>query len=261
MGNPIGQIVGSIFVAYPMDKFGRKITFGVAVVLTGLLILLQFFARSLPVLLAGELLAGMVEGTFLVVVPVYISEICPMALRGHLTSYVNLCFIVGQLLANGVTTATHRMESHWAYSIPFAIQWFWVVILLPGLYFIPESPWWLVRNDRLDDAENMLQQLGFGNKTSTSSGMLAFIVETDRLEKKMGPGSTYIDCFKPVNRRRTEISLGIYCSQTLSGIYLMGYATFFFQQAGLTTDQAFDMSLGYMGKTLLSFTFVVILCS
>ncbi len=81
-----------------MERFGRKKTFGVCVVLTAAFIFIQFFARSLPVLVTGELLGGLVLGTYAVIAPAYASEVCPIALRGVLTSYVNLCFVIGQLL-------------------------------------------------------------------------------------------------------------------------------------------------------------------
>jgi MFS family permease len=60
MGNPIGQVVGAFFASYPMEWFGRKRTFGACVVVTAGFVFIQFFARSLPVLLAGELLGGLV---------------------------------------------------------------------------------------------------------------------------------------------------------------------------------------------------------
>lgn len=60
MGSPIGQVVGAFFAAYPMEWFGRKKTFGACVVFTTGFVFIQFFARSLPVLLAGELLGGLV---------------------------------------------------------------------------------------------------------------------------------------------------------------------------------------------------------
>jgi hypothetical protein len=59
---------------------------------------------------------------------------------------------------------------------------------------------------------------------------LAMIIETDRLEVEMETGTTYWDCFKKVNLRRTEISVGVYTIQVFSGIYLVGYATYFFQR-------------------------------
>ncbi|KAH8677884.1 general substrate transporter [Xylariales sp. PMI_506] len=254
MGNPVGQVVGALISAYPMDMFGRKITFGVCVILTGCLVFIQFFARSLPVLLVGELIGGLVLGCYVVIAPAYASEVCPLALRGHLTSYTNLCFVMGQLLANGVTAGTEQLSNHWAYSIPFALQWFWVLVIIPGMFFVPESPWWLVRKGRMQDAEDALRRLS--SKGVNIEATLAIIVETDRLEQEMEAGSTYLDCFKGANWRRTEISIGVYCTQVLSGIYLINYGTYFFQLAGLPTAEAFDMGIGF-----LAVGFVGTICS
>ncbi|KAK2003805.1 sugar porter family MFS transporter [Colletotrichum falcatum] len=259
MGNPVGQVVGALFAAYPMDWFGRKLTFAACVALTAGIVFIQFFARSLPVLLVGELLGGLVLGMYVVIAPAYASEVCPTALRGHLTSYVNLCFVIGQLLANGVTAGTSKLDTHWAYSLPFALQWFWILVILPGLLFIPESPWWLVRKNRMDEAKKSIRRLASGKVNVAAS--LAFIVETDRLEQELEAGSTYGDCLKGVNLRRTEISVGVYCTQVLSGIYLINYGTYFFQQAGLPTEKAFDMAIGFLAVgflgTVISWYFLI----
>ncbi len=246
MGNPVGQVVGALLAGYPMDWFGPKKTFGACVLMTAGLVFIQFFARSLEVLLVGELIGGLVLGCYAVIAPAYSSEVCPLALRGHLTSYVNLCFVIGQLLGNVVTSQTKNLDDHWAYSIPFALQWFWCLIIIPGLIFVPESPWWLVRKNRLEDAERVLRQLA-SNKVNVAA-TLTIIVETDRLEQELQTDSTYWDCFKGDNWRRTEISIGVYCTQVLSGIYLINYGTYFFQQAGLDDDQAFDMGIGFLGE-------------
>lgn len=247
MGNPVGQVVGALIAGYPMERFGRKWTFGTCVALTGCLIFIQFFARSLQVLLVGELLGGLVLGCYAVIAPAYSSEVCPMAIRGVLTSYVNLCFVIGQLLGNSVCAGTSKLSDHWAYSIPFALQWFWCLVILPGLVWVPESPWWLVRKGRLDEAEMVLRRLASEKVDVVKT--LAVIVETDRLEQELEMGSTYWDCFRGVNLRRTEISMGVYCTQVLSGIYLINYGTYFFQLAGLDTDEAFNMGIGFLGKS------------
>jgi MFS family permease len=83
---------------------------------------MQFFARTVEVLLVGKLIGGLILGTYTTIAPTYASEICPIALRGHLTSYIDLCFVMGQLLANGVIAGTSQLSSHWAYSAPFALQ-------------------------------------------------------------------------------------------------------------------------------------------
>ncbi|CAK7199396.1 hypothetical protein SEUCBS139899_002075 [Sporothrix eucalyptigena] len=244
MGNPVGQVVGAMFAAYPMEWYGRKKTFGACVLLTGGLVFIQFFARSLQVLLVGELLGGLVLGMYVVIAPAYASEVCPTSLRGHMTSFVNLCFVIGQLLGNGVTNGTSSLDDHWAYSLPFAIQWVWIVVLLPGLLFVPESPWWLVRRGDLEGAKKSLTRLSSSAVDIDSS--LDYIVHTDRLECELEHGSTYLDCFKKENLRQTEVSTGVYCTQVLSGIYLINYGTYFFEQAGLATADAFNMAVGFL---------------
>jgi len=189
---------------------------------------MQFFARSLKVLLAGELIGGLILGMYATIAPAYASEVCPVALRGVLTAYINLCFVIGQLLANGVIAGTSKLDNHWAYSAPFAAQWFWPLIILIGMPFAPESPWWLVRMGRIEDAEKALKTLA--SPAVDTKVTLAMIIETDRLEQEMEIGTTYWDCFKGDNLRRTEISVGVYTIQVFSGIYLVGYATYFFQR-------------------------------
>ncbi|PVH81852.1 sugar transporter [Cadophora sp. DSE1049] len=244
MGNPIGQCVGALGAAYPMEWWGRKKTFAGCVILTAGCIFIQFFARSLKVLLAGELLGGLILGTYATIAPAYASEVCPIALRGVLTAFINLCFVMGQLIANGVIAGTSRLDTHWAYSAPFATQWFWPLVILIGMPFAPESPWWLVRKGRFEDAEKSLQKLS--SKGMDVKPTLAMIIETDRFEVEMETGTTYLDCFKKINWRRTEISIGVYTIQVFSGIYLVGYATYFFQLAGLPGSKAFDMGVGYL---------------
>ncbi|EXJ81959.1 hypothetical protein A1O1_08026 [Capronia coronata CBS 617.96] len=244
MGNPIGQVVGALFAAYPMEWYGRKLTFGACVIFTTGCVFIQFFARSLSVLLAGELLGGLVLGSYAVIAPAYASEVCPLALRGVLTSCTNICFVIGQLLANAVIAGTHKLDTHWAYSGAFCAQWFWPLVILIGLPFAPESPWWLQRKGRIEEAEKALKRLASPDVDVKPT--LAMIIETDRLEREMESGSTYWDCFKKINLVRTEIAIGVYTIQVLSGIYLVGYATYFFELAGLPTDQAFNMGVGFL---------------
>lgn len=253
MGNPIGQVVGALAAGYPMEWYGRKKTFNVCVIAVAGLVFIQFFARSLKVLLAGELLAGLVLGAFVVIAPAYASEVTPLAMRSVATSYVNLCFVTGQLLGNGVTAATKDIDNHWAYSIPFATQWVWVAIIIPGMFFAPESPWWLARQGRLDDAERSLRRLS--SRHVNVRAVLAQIIETDKLETQMETGSTYVDVFRKVNWRRTEIAIGVYSTQVLCGIYLINYGTYFFSLAGLNSDQAYLMGIGFMAVGWISVIF------
>lgn len=228
MGNPIGQVVGALLVGYPMEWWGRRKTFAACVFLTACFVFMQFFTRSIVVLLVGELIGGLILGTYTTIAPTYASEVCPMAFRGHLTAYINLCFVTGQLLASGVIAGTSKLNNHWAYSAPFALQWLWPIIILAGMPFAPESPWWLIRQGRLDEAEKALNRLS--SPSIDNKLTLAMMIETDKLELEMETGTTYWDCFNKANWRRTEISIGVYATQVFSGIYLVGFAALFFNR-------------------------------
>lgn len=139
MGLPIGQVVGALGAGLPLEWYGQKRPLGFCVVGTICCVFIQFFSPSIHVLLVGELLAGLILGFYAVIVPTYTSELCPVALRGILTSNINLFIVIGQLLANGVAAGTQGLDTHWSYKIPFAVQWFRPVLILSGLSFAPES--------------------------------------------------------------------------------------------------------------------------
>jgi SP family general alpha glucoside:H+ symporter-like MFS transporter len=69
--------------------------------------------------------------------------------------YTNMCFIMDQLISGGVLRGLVDRQDQWGYRIPFALQWFRPCILIPAIYLAPESPWYLVRLRRLDDAEKL----------------------------------------------------------------------------------------------------------
>jgi len=150
---------------------------------------------------------------------------------------------MGQLLANGVIAGTSQLNNHWAYSAPFAIQWLWPIIILIGIPFAPESPWWLIRKNRLEEAEKSLNRLS--SSTVDNKLVLAMMIETDALEYEMETGTTYWDVFNKVNIRRTEIAVAVYTTQVFSGIYLVGYAAYFFSRklsCVYCVDDAYEIS-------------------
>lgn len=87
---------------YVSEKFGYRYTVMASLVaLTGF-IAIFFTAQNIQTLLAGEILAGIPWGVFQTLCITYASEVCPIALRGYLTAYVNMCWGIGQLIGVGV---------------------------------------------------------------------------------------------------------------------------------------------------------------
>jgi SP family general alpha glucoside:H+ symporter-like MFS transporter len=129
-------------------------------------------------------------------------------------------------------------------SIPFAVQWVWPIPIGLGVLFAPESPWWLVRKGRNEDAKKALLALTSRNHpTFNADETVAMMVYTNEIEKQNEVGTSYWDCFKGVDLRRSEISCVTWAIQNLSGSAFMGFSTYFFQQARLATTASFDLAM------------------
>jgi MFS transporter, SP family, general alpha glucoside:H+ symporter len=171
------------------------------------------------------------------------------------TGYINLCHVMGQFIQTGVTRGFITRTDKWAYKIPFAIQWVWPVILLSGLWFAPESPWRLLRQNKREQAERSLERFSKKDEKINKRETLAVMVKTDLLEYENEIGTPYADCWKGTNRRRMEICILLFVMQNFSG-NPVGFAAYFFGQVGLNSEQAFDMGVGLNGMG-----FVGTLCS
>lgn len=144
--------------------------------------------------------------------------------------------------------------------VPFGLQWVWALLLLIGVWFAPESPWWLIRKGREEEAKKSLSRLTSSGRGYSADQTIALMKHTNEVEKYLHPTSSYLDCFKGVNLRRTEIVCVVWMIQTLSGSPMTGFATYFFTNAGLATVQSFDLSLAMYGLSIFAdlFSFVLI---
>ncbi|KAJ5675293.1 uncharacterized protein N7477_005227 [Penicillium maclennaniae] len=244
MSSTVGCIFGGILNGYLASRFGYRFVMIVALAFLNAVLFIVFFASTATVLLVGEIFCGFAWGVFATIGPAYASEVCPTNLRGYLTIYVNMCWAIGQLIASGVLYGLVNRSDQWGYRIPFALQWLWPTPLIIVCWLAPESPWYLVRKDRLDDAKHSIRRLG-GNKTEEQiNGQLAMMVHTAKIESEIESGTTYLDCFKGVDLRRTEICCVTFCCQILSGSTFAYSPTYFFEQAGIATSHAFQLGVG-----------------
>ncbi|KAH7242802.1 general substrate transporter [Fusarium tricinctum] len=247
-GGGVGSIFGCLISGYLVTKYGsRKVQIGALVALS-LAIFVVFFAPSLKVLVVGEILCGCPWGILATTAPAYASEVLPTSLRTYMTSYTNMCFIIGQLISAGVLKGLSTRTDEWGYKIPFALQWIWPVFLVPLIWMSPESPWYLVRMGRLEEAEESLRRLQSPKATNVDPRRtLSTIIYTNNLEQRLNVGTSYWDCFKGTELRRTEIACVVFAGQILCGICFAYNSSYFFSQVGLGTSTTYSLALGGTG--------------
>ncbi|ORY20425.1 putative general alpha-glucoside permease [Naematelia encephala] len=242
-----GQIIGLLANGVIAERIGYRKTMIAALFAMIGLIFIFFFATSLNMLLAAEFLCGIPWGIFQTLTTSYAAEVAPVALRSYLTTWVNACWGIGQLISLAVLRGLLSRTDQWGWRIPYALQWIWPVPLILVAFFAPESPWWLVRRGRIEDAKRSLERLTSRGQDLDLDNTVAMMRMTNTLEKEITAGSSYLDCFRGVELRRTECVLGAWAVQQLCGSAFMSYSTYFFEQAGLSTDKAFDLSMAQYG--------------
>ncbi|RSH80785.1 hypothetical protein EHS25_007121 [Saitozyma podzolica] len=240
----VGSILAIFAAAWFQQRYGYRRVIQVGLVAMFCFIFIVFFAQNIIMLAIGYHLCGWAWGTFQASVVSYASEITPVALRGYLTTYVNLCWIIGQFLAAGVLKAMADRTDEWAYRIPFAVQWVWPIPLIILIHFAPESPWFLVRAGRLDEAAKSVARIQKKGSKVDPKDAVAMMVRTNEHEMAVSAGATYWDCFKGSDLRRTEIACVAWASQTLCGLGFAGQFVYFLQQAGVSASDSFSFNLG-----------------
>jgi len=255
-GTAAAQIIGLFLNGIISERIGYRWTMiGALLFITGT-IFITFFAVNVQMLLAGYILSGLPWGVFQTLTTTYAAEVTPVPLRPYLTTYVNLCWVIGQLIAAGVLKGFVNVTDEWAYRIPYAVQWVWPLPIALTAFLAPESPWWLVRHGKLDKARAALLKLTSKKNTRFNvEDTLAMMIHTNELEIQQTSGTSYLDCFKGVDLRRTEVTCATWLIQQTSGSPMIGWGTYFMIQAGLTPNNAYSLgvgqsAMGFMGTVL-----------
>ncbi|KAL8243766.1 hypothetical protein R6Q59_010024 [Mikania micrantha] len=253
-----GEIIGLFFNGLLTDRFGYHKTMVATLVWISLSVFLAFFAVNIRMLLASQILCGIPWGIFQTLSTTYAAEVMPVHLRAYLTSNVNMCWLIGQTIGVGVIRALVRNTSQWSYRIPFGLQWAFAVPILVGVLFAPESPWWLIRHDKVDEARKALIRLtSKSDKEDESVNVdeaIAMMRHTNEVEKYLqnnSGGMTYTDCFRGTDRRRTEIACMVWVTQALCGATLTGFAAYFYEQAGFSTTNSFTLAVSMYGLAIV----------
>jgi sugar porter (SP) family MFS transporter len=227
-GTRIGQ-AAALFITNPLiERFGRRkpIAIGSVIMLAG--IAFQTAAVNEAMFVIGRVLIGVGNTIQQCCCPILLSELSYPSQRPQLTGILNASGSIGQVMAAWITYGTAKMvSSSWSWRLPSLLQGVTSVFQLVMTFAMPESPRWLVYNDRREEALTILAK--YHADGDSESPLLQFeMMEIDNtLEReKLQSSTSWFEWFRtPANRHRffVVLSLGFiiqWCGNAIVSYYL-----------------------------------------
>jgi sugar porter (SP) family MFS transporter len=154
----VGAVIGALAAGRVSDWIGRRFTVLITAVVFILGVLLAAFTPTYPVLLVARVVIGLAVGSASMVVPLYIGEIVPPRVRGGLVSLNQLAITVG-ILSSYLIDYGLSGTGNWR--LMFGLAAIPAAALFLGMLFQTESPHWLIRQGREDEARAVLRRVRY----------------------------------------------------------------------------------------------------
>ncbi|KAH7126933.1 general substrate transporter [Dendryphion nanum] len=251
-----GCFVGCFLASWMADKYGRRF----ALIFNGLITIIGCVIQSvafgsLPAMYVGRLIAGVGVGGASMVVPLYISENAPRAIRGGLTGIYQLFIASGTMLAFWVNYGSIlHIKGEAVYIVPLALQALPAVLLCGCMFLNKESPRFLAKADRWEEATSVLARIrNLPQDHEYVQSEIRDISEQLEHERLLVGGATAKDLLRemftiPGNRKRTLISIGLMICQQMTGTNAINYyAPIIFNNLGIYGNEAKLFATGIYG--------------
>ncbi|KAL2131657.1 hypothetical protein VTI74DRAFT_4753 [Chaetomium olivicolor] len=252
----IGSLVSMPLVPLLADNFGRKLPIAIGCVIMIVGAVLQGACQNLGTFMGGRALLGFGNSLAQLSSPMLLTELCHPQHRGRLTTVYNCLWNVGALIVSWLAFGTNYLYNDWSWRIPALIQAFPSIIQLAFIFWVPESPRYLISKDKHDKALEILAKYHANGNVNNATVQFEFreIKETLRIEYENSKSSSYLDFFRTKgNRYRLIIliSLGLF-SQWSGNAIISNYSSTLYETAGVHDSTAkLGLGAGQTGMSLI----------
>ena len=244
-----GALAGAALAGYCTDRWGRRWMLVITALGFGLFSVLSGLAIGLVSFSVARFFVGVCIGIASLTVPLYIAEMSPARIRGALVSLNQLAIGTGIGVAYFVDYA---LASSGAWRWMFASAVFPAVVLLIGMFFLPESPRWLARKGFREKALENFHRLGRGDEAETELAE----VESTLQEEQEGFGIL----LRPGFRVAVLVGVGLAIFQQITGINtIIYYAPTILQKSGYPSAKAAILATAIIGLANIVIAVIAIL--
>lgn len=250
-----GCVAGAAFAGHLSDRIGRK----KVLIITAILFFVSSLGAAIPSTLTQFVMARFVGGLGIgaasMLSPLYISEIAPARIRGTLVSLYQLAIVIGinliyfvnyQIAAQG--DETWNAEWGWRYMLGSGVLPAFLFFVL--LFLVPESPRWLIKKNRYDEALDTLEKVNGKTKGREIA---------DEIRQALGQeNGTLAELFQPGMRMALLVGVFLALFSQITGINaIIYYAPEIFKSIGFGPESAFlqTVLIGFINTV---FTFLAI---
>ncbi|KAL5359876.1 general substrate transporter [Aspergillus floccosus] len=244
VANPIGGIFGAISGGFVQDRTGRRLALALASLVSAVGVAVAYVS-NLPadidarraVFFVAKFVQGYAVQMLMCTTQTYMSEVLPPTLRGPILAFFPLFTLLGQLVGSVVVFTSLDLPGATGYLRCFISMWPFSALPLIVAIFLPESPAYLVRKNRLPAARAAQHRLDSARADSDAAiDQLQLSIRLEH-DQPLGRGSrkpdSYIQCFRGINRRRTLLVLFANLVPQLFGLTLLAKASYFLQMVGM----------------------------
>jgi MFS family permease len=154
----VGAIFGAFGVGALTERYGRKRLLVIVALFFAVSCAGMALAKDVTFFISFRVLGGLAVGAVSVLSPMYVAEIAPPKIRGTLITAYQLAITLGILISYLVNFGLHEVENNWRWM--FATGLIPSVVFFAGLFFIPESPRWLIKAGFREKALVVMERIG-----------------------------------------------------------------------------------------------------